>query len=152
MNELGVDVGKDGSKSSGFGKLKASWNERREDKRIEKGSGHWGLDGGKLEEIRIVEFLNQKLTKENDTVNVQLVPEWKPLLAMLPSGMNMPIAERWKPDSVEEDELAAMRAPPDDNEVGDVGSSEDEEGGSVNPVGAFPGTHHAYGGSDRGYY
>lgn len=152
MNELGVEMGKDGSKSSGLGKLKASWHERREDKRIEKGSGQWGMDGGKLEEVRIAEFLHQKMSKENDTINVQLVPEWKPLLALLPSGMNMPIDERWKPSLVEEDELAAMRAPPDDSELGDVGSSEDEDNGPKQPVGAFPGTHQEYGGGDRGYY
>lgn len=154
MNELGLDVGKDGSKSSGLGKLKASWLERREDKRIEKGGGNWGLDGGKFEEGRIVEYLDQKMNKENDTINVQLVPEWKPLLAMLPSGMNMPIDEKWKPALLEEDELAGMRAPPDDDELVAGASSDDEDGDSKEPVGAFPGTQREYGGGGSGtsYY
>lgn len=151
LNELGFEVGKNGSKSSGLGKLKASWTERREDKRIEKGSANWGLDGGKLEEGRIVEYLERKMTKENDTINVQIIPEWKPLLATLPSGMNMPINEKWRPSLVEEDELAAMRAPPEADDLVDAGSSEDE-GGAKQPVGAFPGTHQDYGGQDRGYY
>ncbi|KAJ4524941.1 hypothetical protein HRR78_003088 [Exophiala dermatitidis] len=147
-NGLGLEVGKDGAaKSSGLGKLKASWTERREDKKIEKGSASWGMDGGKLEEARIVEYLDQKMNKENDTMNIQLVPEWKPLLATLPSGMNMPIDEKWKPTVLEEDELAAMRAPPEHYDMADGGSSEDEDGSPKQPVGAFPGTHGDYGGN-----
>lgn len=160
MSELGLEVGKDGAKSFGFGKLKASWMERREDKRIEKGSANWGLDGGRLEEGRIVEYLDHKLTKENDTMNVQLIPEWKPLLATLPSGMNMPIEQTWRPLVLEEDELAVMRAAPEDDELAPAGgaaadgaSSDDDEeraggrsGVSRNPVGAFPGTHREYSG------
>lgn len=151
LNELGIDVSKDGAKSSGLGRLKSSWNERREDKKIEKGSNNWGLDGGKLEEGRIVEYLNERMTKENDTINVQLVPEWKPLLAMLPSGMNMPIDEKWRPTTLEEPELAAMRAPPDDDDLVDAAST-DEEDGDGQPVGAFPGTHGDYGKSGTTYY
>ncbi|KEF57305.1 uncharacterized protein A1O9_05222 [Exophiala aquamarina CBS 119918] len=151
LNELGAEIRKDGSKSSGLGRLKASWTERREDKRIEKGSPNWGLDGGKLEEGRIVEHLERKMAKENDTINVQIIPEWRPLLATLPSGMNMPIDEKWKPSLLEEDELAAMRAPPEADDLVDAASSEDE-GGSKQPVGAFPGTHRDYDGQDRGYY
>ncbi|EXJ81812.1 hypothetical protein A1O1_07877 [Capronia coronata CBS 617.96] len=151
-NELGFEVGKDGHKSLGLGKLKASWTERREDKRIEKGSADWGLDGGRLEESRIVDYLDQKMTKENDTINVQLIPEWKPLLAALPSGMNMPIEEKWKPTVLEEEELAAMRAPPENNDMADAWSSDDEDGNPNQPVGAFPGTHHDYGAAATTYY
>ncbi|EXJ76976.1 hypothetical protein A1O3_10133 [Capronia epimyces CBS 606.96] len=151
-NELGLEVAKDGSKSSGLGKLKASWSERREDKRIEKGSSAWGLDGGKLEEARIVEYLDHKMSKENDTINVQLIPEWRPLLASLPSGMNMPIDEKWTPVVLEEDELATMRAPPENKDMADGGSSEDDDGGPKSPVGAFPGTQHDYGGHRTTYY
>lgn len=151
-NGLGLEAGKDGHKSLGLGKLKASWTERREDKKIEKGSPDWGLDGGKLEEARIVEYLDQKMTKENDTINVQLVPEWRPLLATLPSGMNMPIEEKWKVVVLEEDELAAMRAPPEHNDMADAGSSEDEDGNPKQPVGAFPGTQRDYDGDGTTYY
>jgi hypothetical protein len=152
MNELGLDMGKEGSKSSGLGKLKSSWLERREDKRIEKGSTNWGLDGGKLEEARIVEYLDKKFNKENDTISNQLVPEWKPLLATLPSGMNMPVAERWKPAVLEENELASMRAPLEEGEPAAGSSSEDEGGVSKEPVGAFPGTQRDYDGGGASYY
>ncbi|KAK6367337.1 hypothetical protein LTS17_010263 [Exophiala oligosperma] len=152
MNELGIEPPKEGSKSAGgLGRLKASWNERREDKRIEKGSPNWGLDGGKLEEGRIVEYLYEKMTKENDTINIQLIPEWKPLLSLLPSGMNMPMDDKRKPDILEEAELAAMRAPPEDDDFKDAASS-DEENGDRQPVGAFPGTHQEYGGNGAAYY
>ncbi|ETI20169.1 hypothetical protein G647_08203 [Cladophialophora carrionii CBS 160.54] len=152
MDELGLDVAKEGTKSSGLGKLKNSWLERREDKRIEKGSTNWGLDGGKLEEARIVEYLAKKFNKENDTISNQLVPEWKPLLATLPSGMNMPIDERWKPALVEEDELASMRAPPDEDDLAAANSSDDEADMAKEPVGAFPGTQRDYGGRATSYY
>ncbi|KIW22197.1 uncharacterized protein PV07_12108 [Cladophialophora immunda] len=151
MNELGVEMGKDGAKASGLGKLKASWIERREDKRIEKGSTTWGMDGGKLEEGRIVEYLDQKFNKQNDTINVQLIPEWKLLLALLPSGMNMPVAEKWKPAPLEETELAAMRAPPDHDELGATNSSDENEDSMAVPAGAFPGTQRDYG-SGTSYY
>lgn len=151
LNELGMEIGKEGPKSSGLGKIKNSWLERREDKRIEKGSASWGLDGGKLEEARIVEYLDKKFNKENDTISNQLIPEWKPLLATLPSGMNMPIQDRWKPALLKEDELAAMRAPPDDQDPVAANSS-DDEGTSREPVGAFPGTQKDYGGGGATYY
>jgi hypothetical protein len=151
MSELGVDIGKEGSKSSGLGKLKSSWLERREDKRIEKGRANWGQDGGKLEEARIVEYLDKKFNKENDTISNQLVPEWKPLLGRLPSGMNMPIDDKWKPALLEEDELASMRSPLENEELAAASSSDDEDRASREPVGAFPGTQRDYNG-DADYY
>ena len=150
MNELGIDISKDGARTSGLNKLKAAWDEKREDRKIAKGDSTWGAEGGKAEESRILDFLDKKLTKENNTVNVQLVPEWKPLLATMPSGMVLPIEERWKPASLEEDELAAMRGPPEDGGDGGGDSSDDGEVKRSQPVGAFPGTSQDYQGS--GYY
>jgi hypothetical protein len=145
MNELGIDLPKETSKPSGLGKLKSSWLERREDKRIEKGTSNWGMDGGRLEESRIVDYLYQKFNKENDTISNQIVPEWRPLLMTLPSGMNMPLKDNWVPAVLEEDELAAMRAPPEDDGLAAADSS-DEDGVAKEPVGAYPGTHRDYGG------
>ena len=45
--------------------LKKGWAERREDRKIEKG-GQWGSDGGRFEEARIIEMLDQKWNKMND--------------------------------------------------------------------------------------
>ena len=66
--QLGFAGTKDeGSKMKGLAKFKKDWTERREDKKIEKG-GEWGSDAGRLEELRIIEMLEQKWNKMNDTV------------------------------------------------------------------------------------
>lgn len=156
LNELGAEIttAKDGTSSkssSGLSKLKASWNERREDRRIEKGSARWGADAGKAEELRILEYLQRKFVKSNDTVHFQRVPDYRPLVGMLPSSINMPMGdEKWKVPVLGEDELVVMRAPPDGDEM-DRDSSGEEDGfevGAKRPVGAFPGTD----GDGRGSY
>ena len=58
----------EGSKMKGLARFKKDWTERREDKKIEKG-GEWGSDAGRLEEMRIMEMLEQKWNKMNDTVS-----------------------------------------------------------------------------------
>lgn len=59
----------EGSKMKGLAKFKKDWTERREDKKIEKG-GNWGSDAGRLEELRVIEMLEQKWNKMNDTVSL----------------------------------------------------------------------------------
>lgn len=164
MAEAGMDVPKDSSSASsglGFGKLKSEWKERREDRRLEKGKADWGLDAGRAEEGRVLEWLEKKWTKMNDTVNVQIVPDWRPLVAAMPSGRDALTPKPWVPDVLSEEEVARMRAPPEIG-VGEDGSdSSDEEGGRTspraglgdrNPVGAFPGTKNEYKGGDGGSY
>ena len=68
--ELGFKVNEaEGSRIKGLAKLKKDWIERREDKKIEKG-GDWGSDAGRLEESRVIEWLEKKWHKENDLVSV----------------------------------------------------------------------------------
>lgn len=57
-----------GSKMKALAKLKKEWTERREDRKFEKG-GQWGSDGGRLEEARIIEMLDKKWNKMNDTAS-----------------------------------------------------------------------------------
>ena len=142
MNELGLDTGKDGLiKTSGLSKFKASWKERREDKRIEKGTTSWGMDGGVAEEARILEWLDRRWSKMNDTINVQIVPDWKPLLTTLPTGREISANSAWVPQVLEEAELTRMRAPPDpDDQLLAVESSDEEAQPKTSPIGAFPGT------------
>ena len=65
---LGYTGGEEtGSKLTGLARLKKDWKEKREDKKIEKG-GEWGSDAGRLEELRVIEMLEQKWNKMNDTV------------------------------------------------------------------------------------
>lgn len=73
--QLGFAGSKDeGSKMKGLAKLKKDWTERKEDKKIEKG-GDWGGDAGRLEELRVIEMLEQKWNKMNDTVSrLQYLP------------------------------------------------------------------------------
>lgn len=66
----------EGSKMKGLAKFKKDWTERREDKKIERG-GEWGSDAGRLEELRVVEMLEQKWNKMNDTVLYALIPWMK---------------------------------------------------------------------------
>jgi hypothetical protein len=61
---LGADEEK---KVSGLSKLKKGWQEKREDRKVEKGEG-WGSDAGRFEEGRIVDMLLKKWEKMNDTV------------------------------------------------------------------------------------
>lgn len=72
--ELGfASVGADeDKKAKGFTKLKKDWAEKREDRKVEKGID-WGTDAGKFEEGRIVEMLEKKWVKMNDTVSATLL-------------------------------------------------------------------------------
>ena len=71
MHELGISSKEEsGKKGLGLGRLKKEWTEKREDKKIEKGAA-WGSDAGKMEEARVLEMLEKKWVKMNDTVNYQ---------------------------------------------------------------------------------
>ncbi|CAD6570571.1 MAG: hypothetical protein ASARMPREDX12_007582 [Alectoria sarmentosa] len=131
----------EGSKMKGLAKFKKDWTERREDKKIEKG-GKWGSDAGRLEELRVIEMLEQKWNKMNDTINTQLIPLSDPLVANMPLGRNIHSTKPFVPPSLGEDILAHMRAPPDVGEMGDDDSSSSDEDGKAQRdlPGAFPGS------------
>ena len=156
--ELGLSVDLEDGKRTGLRGLKQSWQERREDRKIEKG-GEWGLDAGKFEEVRVVEMLETKWDKENSTINVQIVPPFEPLLATLPTGREYHTPQPWVPPALDAETLAKMSAPPDPNESGFRGNEDDsgdEKGLSrrPEPVGAFPGSSQQYGRSatSNSYY
>lgn len=67
MNELGIAPKEESKKSLSFGRMKRGWEEKREDRRIEK-EGLWGSDAGRAEEGRVLEMLERKWNKMNDTV------------------------------------------------------------------------------------
>ncbi|KAK3690799.1 hypothetical protein LTR37_018973 [Vermiconidia calcicola] len=145
--ELGLSVELEEGKRKGFRGLKQSWQERREDRKVEKG-GEWGLDAGRLEEARVVEMLEAKWDKENSTVNVQVVPPFEPLLANMPSGREYHSPQVYQPPTLDADTLAQLRAPPDPTEYAFRGDEEDSGGEDSyrknEPVGAFPGTGPEY--------
>ncbi|GAM82542.1 hypothetical protein ANO11243_005240 [Dothideomycetidae sp. 11243] len=152
--ELGDDG--TGAARKGLRGLKHSWTERREDKRLEKGADDWGLDAGRLEESRVVEWLEAKWVKSNDTVNVQPIPPSEPLLATMPSGRDYHSPVPFRPPALGSDALNALRAPVDASQRAYTGAEDDS--GDENTLvgdtpGAFPGTNHQYsGGTSRGSY
>ena len=138
-------AGKDekGGKMQGLAKLKKDWTERREDKKIDQDSG-WGTDGGRLEELRVTEMLEQKWNKENNTINTQLVPPSEPLIATMPLGRDIHSIKAFVIPIPDEQMLVRMRAPPerdaDKSAMGGDDSSDEEREGKSSPPGAFPGT------------
>lgn len=149
---LGADEEK---KSSGFSKLKKGWQEKREDKKIEKGEG-WGTDAGKFEEGRVVEMLLQKWVKMNDTVGCQIIPPSEPLVASMPSGRDYRDPKMYVIPALDEDAIIRMRAPPDPGEAAfegeeDDSGDEEERTNTATPVGAFPGTKAEYAGGTSYY-
>ncbi|KAL8672252.1 MAG: hypothetical protein Q9168_003275 [Polycauliona sp. 1 TL-2023] len=135
LSDVAIQDGKGWAK--GWGKVKKGFEEKREDRRIEKG-GDWGTDAGRFEEGRVVEMLEKKWTKINDTINTQLIPAFEPLLAMMPSGREIHSSASYVAPELEADVLERMRAPPDADDAralaGDEDSSEDEA-----DVGGLPG-------------
>jgi len=55
--------------SKGFEKMRRDWKEKREDRKVVKGGSEWGADAGRLEEGRVLEMLEKKWVKMNDTVS-----------------------------------------------------------------------------------
>jgi hypothetical protein len=74
MHELGFSSKDESKLGLGLGRLKKEWTEKREDRKIEKGAA-WGSDAGKAEEGRVMEMLDKKWTKMNDTVRSPLSME-----------------------------------------------------------------------------
>ncbi|KAN0099022.1 hypothetical protein V8E51_014685 [Hyaloscypha variabilis] len=150
MHELGFKAGEEsGKKGLSFGRLKKGWEEKREDRRVEKGS-HWGADAGRAEEQRVLEMLEKKWGKMNDTINTQAIPPIGPLMATMPSGREIHTLKPYNPPALDASILENMRAPPDRaDDYGDGSSDEDEQ--KQDPVGAFPGTKEDYSSSSNYY-
>ncbi|KAI5310521.1 hypothetical protein KEM55_005879, partial [Ascosphaera atra] len=107
----------------GFKKWKDDWKERREEKKMEKDAGDGGVEGGaesgeldagddagRMEEVRVLEWLGAKWNKINSTVNIQPVPPHSPLLSQLPSGRDIlsPL-QRYVPEPLSHDRLEGLR-------------------------------------------
>ncbi|EME49074.1 hypothetical protein DOTSEDRAFT_49406 [Dothistroma septosporum NZE10] len=156
--ELGLAAEVEDGKRKGLKGLKQSWQERREDRKVEKGS-EWGMDAGRFEEARVVEMLEAKWDRENSTINVQVVPPFAPLLSNMPSGREYHTPQPYDPPTLGQDVFARMRAPPEPDEAAFRGEEEDSGGeetyrSTAEPVGAFPGTANEYGRSatSNSYY
>ena len=79
IHELGVSLQTEGSKKGlSLGRFKKEWSEKREDQKVEKGAA-WGSDAGRFEEARVLEMLDKKWSKENDTVSFLVSIIWHSL-------------------------------------------------------------------------
>ncbi|OJD12955.1 hypothetical protein AJ78_06523 [Emergomyces pasteurianus Ep9510] len=130
-----------GGFGTGFSKLKRGWSERREERRIEKeavsskgdklereADMDWGDDAGREEEGRVLDMLEAKWVKMNDTINTQLIPSPSSYLANLPSGRDIhPTPAAYAPPQLDAEQLVHMRAPPDIHESPDLVDSSDED-------------------------
>ncbi|KAI1383507.1 uncharacterized protein F4822DRAFT_434621 [Hypoxylon trugodes] len=152
LQELGIES-KESKKGLSLSRMKKDWTERREDKKVERGT-NWGADAGKLEETRVIEMLEAKWTKINDTMLTQTVTPPGTLLASLPSGRDLHTIKPYQAPELSRELLEAMRTPPDrpDDYENEQWSSDEQTAVDV-PVGAFPGTQGEYqSGSTRSYY
>ncbi|KAL2817451.1 hypothetical protein BDW59DRAFT_133259 [Aspergillus cavernicola] len=139
------------TKSRGLSKLKQGFKERREERRMEKGAGGERLERGELgpgdnagreEEGRVIEMLETKWLRMNDTINTQLIPSSTDLLTNLPSGRDiLPPQPPYKPPTLDDEHLTRMRAPPTELELSPGSDPEDSDVESPprgDTPGAFP--------------
>lgn len=140
------------SKSHTFSALKNAYTNRREDRRIAADT-EWGADAGALDECRILDLLDRKWGKLNDTVNVQIIPPTGPLLATLPSGREYHAPRPWRVLELDQEAVSGMRGPVEVGQRRAIGGlrsegegddSGDEGAGVEEPVGAFPGSGREY--------
>ncbi|KAL6903053.1 hypothetical protein GGI43DRAFT_331362 [Trichoderma evansii] len=139
LHELGVEV-KDEKKGLGFSRAIKGLNEKREDRRVDKEAA-WGADAGKSEETRVLEMLDAKWNKINDTMNTRPIPPIGVLINKMPSGREIHTIKPYQPPVLDREVLEAMRAPPDQTEdVGGEASSDDETlvEGSASTTGGTP--------------
>ncbi|KAA8648358.1 hypothetical protein EYZ11_005855 [Aspergillus tanneri] len=158
-------VGKEGPGM--LSKLKQGWMDRREEMHpgSDKAELSLGDSSGRDEEGRVIEMLEAKWTRMNDTVfspspsvegdcnqqgeilmcsqiNTQLVPPFNDLVSKLPSGRDIvspPVPYQLSP--LDEEELAHMRAPPAEDEFkssSDVDDSDDEPSAARDTPGTVP--------------
>jgi hypothetical protein len=66
LKEMGIEI-KEQKKGLSLSKLKKDLVEKREDRKVDKEAA-WGADAGRMEETRILEMLDVKWNKINDTV------------------------------------------------------------------------------------
>ncbi|KAG6020890.1 hypothetical protein E4U19_006094 [Claviceps sp. Clav32 group G5] len=138
LHELGVES-KDQKKGFSLSRLRQDMSERREDRRVEK-DWEWGYDAGRQEETRVIQLLDVKWNKINDTINTQAIPHINSLLTKMPSGREVHTVKPYEPSVLDREEVNAMRSQPvGEEDIADDASS-DEEKGPSNAPGAFPGT------------
>ncbi|RDW74573.1 pH-signaling protein PalC [Aspergillus mulundensis] len=141
------------TKSRGLSKLKLGFRERREERKMEKSAGGERVEKGELgpgdnagreEEVRVLEMLETKWVRTNDTINSQLIPSSADYVTNLPSGRDvLPPQPPYALPSLDEEHLSRMRAPPTELELSPGSDIEDSDVESpvardTHTPGAFP--------------
>ncbi|KAL8731114.1 MAG: hypothetical protein Q9166_003642 [cf. Caloplaca sp. 2 TL-2023] len=146
---FGIDEELGGEMGRGIAWLRGARRElggsgvvEEEGKGWKKGWGKWAVDAGRMEEGRVLEMLERKWVKVNDTINTQLIPPFEPLLAGMPSGREIHSSTMYVPPELDADVLERMRAPPDPDDaralMDEDDNSEDEAPAEGSLPGAFP--------------
>ncbi|KAI6250899.1 pH-response regulator protein [Erysiphe necator] len=120
MYQLGMSA--EDTKMRGLKRLKKDW----EGKKLEKKS-QWGADAGKLEELRILDLLEYKWSKENDTINAQPIPPVGPLIAMMPSGREIHSLKPFIPPVIEASILESLKSSDSSDELAEESESVDSK-------------------------
>ncbi|KAL4927081.1 pH-signaling protein PalC [Aspergillus undulatus] len=141
------------AKSRGLSRLKQGLRDRREERRMEKGAGAAderlkkgelgpGDNAGREEERHVIDMLEAKWVRMNDTINTQLVPSSADHVANLPSGRDiLPAQPPFKLPVLDEEHLSRMQAPPTELELSlgsDIEDSDVESPVAGDAPGGFP--------------
>ncbi|KAF3158649.1 hypothetical protein TWF751_001368 [Orbilia oligospora] len=143
---LGMVVGGDGDKGK-LGRGLDMLKKAREEKKMEKVpmEALLGSDAGRMEEAMVLNELERKWRRINDSVNFHAIPSTSSLLAKLPTGRFMfPENQTWTPPKLSSSELSQLQIQaPNGGEPDWVGAddSDDDIMGppeSSMPPGGFP--------------
>ncbi|KAK2748786.1 hypothetical protein FQN57_000367 [Myotisia sp. PD_48] len=131
-----------GKLSGGFARLRREWSDRREERKIEEATSSsktqsaeletdidYGDDVGREEEGKVIEMLEKKWVKMNDTINTQSIPPSTSLISNLPSGRDIhSTPASYVPPTLDPEQLERMRGPPDasDNINGESSGEDDD--------------------------
>lgn len=91
-------------------KLRRGLSERKEARHLAAADGSWGLDAGRAEEVKVLEALDEKWRKLNDSVMFQTLPEIGELNKRIPSGREIHSLKSWEAPRLGGDELRALKA------------------------------------------
>lgn len=91
-------------------KLRRGLSERKEARHLAAADGSWGLDAGRAEEVKVLEALEEKWRKLNDSVMFQPLPEMGELNKRIPSGREIHSLKIWEAPRLGADEMRALKA------------------------------------------
>lgn len=91
-------------------RLRWGLSERKEARHLAAADGSWGLDAGRAEEVKVLEALEEKWRKLNDSVMFQTLPDMGELNKRIPSGREINNLRDWEAPRLTSDEMRALKA------------------------------------------